>query len=73
MPSTLPKRALTALRMIIIYTPWVAAMYLFWWLVSSGVWTSETPHRGKISVAILGAGMFLSFSLWSYFAKRVRH
>jgi len=45
-------------------------MYLFYWLDSSGTWTSETAHRGKLSVAILGAGMMLSFLLWSHLAKK---
>ena len=50
--------------------PWVIAMYAFYWLDSSGVWTSETPHRGKLSVMILGTGMLLSFLLYSFLAKR---
>ena len=43
-------------------------MYAFYWLDSSGTWTSETPHRGKVSVLILGAGMAMSFVLHSYFS-----
>jgi len=70
MPTALQTRARNALNVVITFAPWVIAMYLFWWLDSSGVWTSDTPHRGKLSVAILSAGMLLSFSLWSYFAKR---
>jgi hypothetical protein len=45
-------------------------MYLFYWLDSSGTWTSDTAHRGKLSVVILSAGMALSFLVWSHFAKR---
>lgn len=51
-------------------SPWMLAMYLFYWLDSSGIWTRETPHRGKLSVAILGTGMLLSFLLYSFLAKR---
>lgn len=58
------------LNIAVAFTPWVFAMYLYYWLDSSGTWTSDTLHRGKISVAILGAGMALSFLVWSHFAKR---
>ncbi len=52
--------------------PWVASMYVFYWLDSSQVWTSETPHRGKLSVALLGGGMILSFLVWSYLSRHRR-
>ena len=52
--------------------PWVLAMYVFYWLQSSGIWTADTPHRGKLSVMLLAAGMFLSFLAQSYFSKRRR-
>ncbi len=58
-----------ALKVATAMLPWVIAMYLFYWLDSSGTWTSETAHRGKISGAILGTGMALSFLLWSHFAR----
>ena len=48
-------------------------MYLFYWLDSSGTWTPETPHRGKLSVVILGTGMALSFLAWSIFSNRSRN
>lgn len=50
--------------------PWLASMYVFYWLESSQTWTPETPHRGKLSVALLGAGMILSFLVRSYLSKR---
>lgn len=52
--------------------PWVASMYVFYWLDSTRVWTSETPHRGKLSVLLLGAGMILSFLVKSYLTQRRR-
>lgn len=52
--------------------PWVASMYVFFWLHDSGVWTPETPHRGKLSVALLAIGMLGSFLLQSYLEKRRR-
>jgi hypothetical protein len=70
MPNSLQARSRHALKIAIAMTPWVIAMYLFYWLDSSGTWTSETAHRGKLSVAILGAGMALTFLVWSHFAKR---
>ncbi len=53
--------------------PWVASMYVFYRLDSSQVWTSETPHRGKLSVALLGGGMILSFLVRSYLSQRRRN
>jgi hypothetical protein len=50
--------------------PWVFAMYVFYWLDSSGTWTAETAHRGKLSVIILGTGMVLSFLMQSHFSKQ---
>jgi hypothetical protein len=45
-------------------------MYAFYWLHSSGTWTADTPHRGKLSVIILGTGMLLSFLVQSHFSKQ---
>ena len=45
-------------------------MYLLYWLEYGAIWTTETAHRGKISVAILVAGMGLSFLVQSQIAKR---
>jgi len=70
MLNSLQVKARYALKVAIAMVPWVVSMYLFYWLDSSGTWTSETAHRGKLSVAILGAGMMLSFLLWSHLAKK---
>ena len=70
MPASLRVRALALIRIVISMLPWVIAMYLFYWLDSSGTWTRDTPHRGKLSVFILGTGMLLSFLLHSWLAKR---
>ena len=58
-----------ALKVIVAFVPWILASYAFFWLHSSGTWTVETPHRGKISVVILGTGMVLSFLLHSWLSK----
>ncbi|MGI9238767.1 MAG: hypothetical protein ACR2QZ_15315 [Woeseiaceae bacterium] len=68
MLATLKKLALTTFKAAIALTPWLMAMYVFYWLDSSGTWTSETPHRGKMSVVLLAAGMLLSFLLHSRLA-----
>ena len=70
MSNTLETRIRNAFKLAIAVAPWLVAMFLFWWLDFSGTWTSDTPHRGKLSVAILSAGMLLSFLLWSHFARR---
>ena len=72
MPGPLSQKALSALKIGVAMAPWIIAMYAFYWLDSSGTWTSETPHRGKLSVMILGGGMLLSFLAWSLLARRSR-
>ena len=58
------------LKVAIAITPWLISMYVLYWLEYGEVWTTETAHRGKISVAILALGMGLSFLVQSRFAKR---
>ena len=58
---------LKTLRIALVIAPWVLAMYTFWWLDNSGTWTPETPHRGKLSVALLASGMLATFLLQSFF------
>jgi hypothetical protein len=70
MPNSLKSRSLQALKVTVAFSPWVASMYLFYWLDSSGTWTSETPHRGKISVLILSIGMLLSLLVHTLLAGR---
>jgi len=70
MPDSLKIRMRNALKTVIALTPWLVSMYLYFWLDHSGTWTSETPHRGKISVVILASGMLLSFLLQSHLSKR---
>ena len=59
-------------RAAIAFTPWLISMYVFYWLDASGTWTSDTPHRGKISVVLLATGMLLSFLIQSHLGKRER-
>jgi len=47
-------------------------MYTLYWLEHGEIWTTGTPHRGKITVTILLLGMGSTFLLLSYFAARQR-
>ena len=69
MPDAIRILTLNAIKVCAAIAPWLAAMYMFYWLDSSGTWTSDTPHRGKLSVVILGTGMLLSFLVYSYFFR----
>jgi hypothetical protein len=70
MLDSLKIRMRHALKVAIAFTPWLISMYVYYWLDYSETWTSETAHRGKISVAILAVGMGLSFLIHSHFARR---
>ena len=70
MPNSLKTRARRSLEVAIAFTPWVISMYLLYWLEYGAIWTTETAHRGKISVAILIGGMGLSFLIQSQIARR---
>ena len=56
----------------IALTPWILATWVFFWLDSSETWTPETPHRGKMSLLLIGSGMIGSFLVQSYFYKQKR-
>jgi hypothetical protein len=59
-----------ALEIATAFAPWVVSMYVLYWLEYGEIWTTETAHRGKISVAILAIGMSSSFLVHSLIAKR---
>ncbi len=65
MPNTLKTQVHHILKVAIALAPWVASLYVLYWLEYGEIWSIETPHRGKISVAILMLGMSLSFFLYS--------
>ena len=67
--NSMKKQIRHAIEVVIAFTPWLISMYLFYWL-DSEIWTSETAHRGKMSVAILAIGMGLSFLIQSRFTER---
>jgi hypothetical protein len=70
MPDSLQKQARHALQIAAAFAPWVVSMFALYWLEYGQIWTTETAHRGKISVTILVIGMGLSFLVHSYFTKR---
>ncbi len=47
------------------FIPWVTSIYIFYWL-DSNIWSSETEHRGKLSVMIMLTGMYASLHVWNY-------
>ncbi len=55
---------------LITFTPWLISMYTLYCLEYAELWTTETPHRGKTSVAILIIGMLSSFFVYSHFATK---
>lgn len=70
MPDSLKIRTRRALEVAIAFAPWLISMYVLYWLSYGDIWTNETAHRDKMSVAILAAGMVLSFLVQSHFARR---
>ena len=73
MQSALGQGLVKALKLLIAFTPWVLACFAFYWLHTSGTWTGDTPHRGKMSVTLLGTGMVLSFLIQSRFISSKRN
>ena len=68
MLKSLKNQTRRALKVVIAFTPWLISMYVLYWLGYGEIWSNETAHRGKISVAILAVGMGLSFLVHSRFA-----
>lgn len=66
----LKSRAHKAFKIAIVMTPMLTAMYGLYWLGSREIWMPETPHRDKITIAIVAAGMVLSFLLQTFFSRR---
>ncbi len=72
MSKSLKTQARSALKVAIAFTPWLISMYVLYWLQYGEIWTTETAHRGKTSVAILVVGMGLSLLVHSRLSKRER-
>ena len=72
MQSALGQGLVKGLKLLIAFAPWVLACYTFYLLHTSGIWTGDTPHRGKMSATLLGTGMVLSFLIQSRFIGNKR-
>lgn len=59
-----------ALEVATAFAPWLLSMYILYWLEYGEIWTIDTAHRDKISVAILVLGMGISFLIHSRLARR---
>ena len=69
MLNSLKIQARYALEVAITFTPWLISIYVLYLLEYGEFWTTETAHRGKITVVILAVGMGLSFLVQSRFAE----
>ena len=47
----------------VVMLPWLAALYLHFWLVENEAWAPEQSYRGLMSVLLLALGMLNSFLL----------
>ena len=72
MLNSLKTKIRKALKVAIAFIPWLISIYLLYWFEYSEIWTSETAHRGKMSVAIIATGMGLSFLVRSRLVRRLK-
>ena len=70
MQGTVKPAVVRILKIAIALMPWLASTWVFYWLEASGTWVNETPHRGKMSVVLLGTGMGASFLLYSWLIRK---
>ena len=70
MLNSLKTKIRKALKVAIAFIPWLISIYLLYWFEYSEIWTSETAHRGKMSVAIIATGMGLSFLVRSRLVRQ---
>ena len=72
MPKIPKSRTRLVLDIILAFVPWVVSMYVLYWFEYAAIWSPETPHRDKISLAVLILGMGASFLLYAYLSRRER-
>lgn len=72
MSSDLTTRFGSWLKIAAALAPCILSMYLLYCLGKYEIWVPETPHRDKMTIAILIIGMAMSFFARSYFVKRTK-
>ena len=72
MSTSLKSRTRYVFEVAVSLVPWLMSAFALYWLQYGEIWTTETAHRGKISVAILAVGMGLSFLVKSHFSGRAQ-
>ena len=70
MSASLKSRPRYVFEVVVSLLPWLMSAFVLYWLEYGEIWTTDTAHRGKISVVILAIGMGLSFLVKSHFASR---
>jgi len=59
-----------AFEVALAFSPWLISTYILYWLEYGDIWTTDTAHRGKTTVAILAVGMGLSLLVHSRLTRR---
>jgi hypothetical protein len=70
MLNSLKKQTRHAFEVALAFSPWLISTYILYWLESGEIWTTDTAHRGKTTVAILAIGMGLSLFVHSRLTRR---
>jgi hypothetical protein len=65
MVPDLKNSVLFYLKAFLALAPLIGAMYTLYYFGKYEVWIPETPHRDKITIAVLVLGFFASFWLYS--------
>ena len=65
MMPDLKNRVLFYLKAFLALAPLIGAMYALYYFGKYELWIPETPHRDKITLAILVLGVSISFWLYS--------
>ncbi len=69
MISDLKAQTLSLLKIATALLPCLLSMYLLFYFEKYQVWVPQTPHRDKITILLLVAGLTLSFLAYSYLMK----
>ena len=61
--------AYSAIKIAVALAPAIFSMFLLYWLETNEVWVPQTPHRDKMTIAILVVGLIMSFFAQSYLSR----